>query len=159
MVKRNQKSAITQILLALVPYTKQNLLLSFSPHRFFNELEKTSSYSAPSLRTAFSRGKKDGVFAINKDRVSLSLKARQVVQPYIAQQLSGGGQLMVIFDIPEDFSDRRRKLRLLLRQFGFKQIQQSVWMSNQDSREVLFDSILDLDIADWVQLYEAVRID
>jgi DNA-binding transcriptional regulator PaaX len=153
-----EKSALTQILLALVPYTKQNLLLTFKPNLFFNELEKTSNKSASTLRVAFSRAKENKLFTIDNDRVSLSLKGRQIVQPLIAKKLVGGGQLMVIFDIPEDSADLRRKLRLLLIQLQFKQVQQSVWMSDMDYRTILADSIKDLGLQDWVQLYEAARV-
>lgn len=156
--KQHRKSALTQILLALVPYTRQNLLLSFKPNQFFNELEKISDQSLPTLRVAFSRAKENKLFTIDNDRVSLSLKGRQIVQPFIAQKLDGNGQLMVIFDIPEDSADLRRKFRLLLIQLQFEQVQQSVWMSNKDYRAILDDSIIDLGLQDWVQLYEAARI-
>jgi DNA-binding transcriptional regulator PaaX len=153
-----EKSALTQILLALVPYTRQNLLLTFKPNQFFNELEKTSNQSTSTLRVAFSRAKENKLFIIEDDRVSLSLKGRQIVQPFIAQKLAGGGQLMVIFDIPEDSAILRRKFRILLIQLRFKQVQQSVWMSDMDYRAILDDSINDLGLQDWVQLYEAARI-
>jgi len=153
-----EKSALTQILLALVPYTRQNLLLTFRPNLFFNELEKTSGQSASTLRVAFSRAKENKLFVIDNDRVSLSLKGRQITQPFIAKKLAGGGQLMVIFDIPEDSADLRRKFRLLLIQLQFKQVQQSVWMSDKDYCAILADSIKDLGLQDWVQLYEAARI-
>lgn len=159
MVRTKEKSALIHVLLALVPYTRDNLLLVFSPNRFFNELEKSSSHSASSLRTAYSRAKKDNIIAVEKSRITLSIKARQIVQPFVANKLSGGGQLMVIFDIPEVYANRRRQLRSILRSLGFKQIQQSVWSTSNDHRLVVFDTILDLDLADYVQLYEAARID
>jgi len=154
----HNKSALIQILLAFVPYTKQNLLLSFKPNQFFNELEKTSDYSKATLRVAFNRAKDRRLVTINNDQVSLSLQGHQIIQPFIAKQLAGDGQLMVIFDIPEDYADRRRKFRLLLRQLQFKQVQQSVWMSDKDYRAILADSIKDLGLQDWVQLYESARI-
>lgn len=153
-----EKSALTQILLALVPYTEQNLMLAFKPNRFFDELERTSGFSTPTLRVAFSRARKSKLFEIDDDRVVLSLKGRQIIQPFIAKKLDSGGQLMVIFDIPEDLAGLRRKFRLLLVDLQFKQIQQSVWMSDKDHRKILADSINDLGLDDWVQLYESARI-
>lgn len=153
-----EKSALTQVLLALVPYTKQNLMPSFKPDRFFEELKKTSGCSIPTLRVAYSRAKDHRLILTDGNKISLSLKGRQIVQPYVAERLDGGGQLMVIFDIPEDSAELRRKFRLLLRQLGFSQIQQSVWMSNQDHRQILVDSINDLGLQGWVQLYESARI-
>lgn len=159
MVHTKEKSALVHVLLALVPYTRDNLLLVFSPNRFFNELEKSSHHTMSSLRTAYSRAKQDNTIAVEKGRVTLSIRARQIIQPYTAKKLASGGELMVIFDIPEDYADRRRKLRNILRSLGFKQVQQSVWSSENDHKRVLFDTILDLDLADYVQLYEASRID
>lgn len=156
--EKHEKSALTQILLALVPYTRQNLLLTFKPNQFFNELERTSNHSTSTLRVAFSRAKENKFITLENDQVSLSLKGRQIVQPFIAQKLTGNGQLMVIFDIPEDSADRRRKFRLLLRQLQFKQVQQSVWMSDKDHREIIVDSIKALGLQEWVQMYESSRI-
>lgn len=81
-----------------------------------------------------------------------------MVQPFISKKLEGGGRLMVIFDVPEEHADRRRKFRSILRQLKFVQIQQSVWMSENDYREVLFESIQELHLHDWVELYEAALI-
>jgi DNA-binding transcriptional regulator PaaX len=153
-----EKSALTHILLALVPYTKQNLLLTFKPNLFFNELEKTSNQSESTLRVAFSRAKENKLFVIDNGKVFLSLKGRQIIQPFIANKIAGNGQLMVIFDIPEDSANIRRKFRLLLIQLQFRQVQQSVWMSDKDHRSIIADSITDLGLQDWVQLYEAARI-
>lgn len=157
-VVHREKSALTQILLALVPYTEQNLMLTFKPNRFFDELERTSGFSTPTLRVAFSRARNNKLFEIDNERVVFSLKGRQIIQPFIAKKLGGGGQLMVIFDIPEDSAGLRRKFRSLLIELQFKQIQQSVWMTDKDYREFLADSINDLGLDDWVQLYEAARI-
>ena len=149
---------MVQVLLALIPYTRQNFLLAFKPNQFFNELEKTSNYSDKTLRVTFSRAKNQKLFTIKNDQISLSLHGNQIVQPFIAQKLSGNGQLMVIFDIPEDYANLRRKFRNLLRQFQFKQIQYSVWMSDKDCRIILSESIKELGLQNWVQLYESARI-
>lgn len=154
----SEKSALTQLLLAFVPYTKQNLLLTFKPNRFFDELEQTSGYSVSTLRVAYSRAKDHRLIVVDNNKISLSLKGRQIIQPFIAEKFDGGGQLMAIFDIPEDSAELRRKFRLLLRQLGFSQIQQSVWMSDSNHKQILIDSINDLGLQGWVQLYESTRI-
>lgn len=155
---RRDKSALTQVLLALVPYTRQNLMLVFKPNRFFDELENTSGYSIPTLRVAYSRAKDHRLVMVDGNKIALSLKGRQIIQPFVAEKLESGGQLMVIFDIPEDSAELRRKFRLLLRQLGFTQIQQSVWMSGFNHKQIIIDSIKDLGLDGWVQLYESARI-
>lgn len=65
---------------------------------------------------------------------------------------------MVIFDIPEDNAALRRQLRGSLRKLEFEQIQQSVWMTKYDHRQILEEIIDLLGLHDCVQLYEAARI-
>lgn len=159
MVKDNpEKTAMMHVLLGFIPYTEENLMLTFKPNIFFNELEKTSKKSTKNLRQAFNRAVGKQLINIGKDRAFFSIRGRQLIQPFIAKKLKSGGKLMVSFDIPEDYSDLRRKLRFLLRELKFKPVQQSVWISDMDHRKILLDSIKDLKMQDWVQLYEAARI-
>lgn len=156
--KGKEKRIISKILLALLPYTNQNILLIFRPNQFFDELERKSGYDKAKLRSTYSRMKREKVITITDNQIALSLKAKQIVQPFIAKKLMSSARLMVIFDIPEDHADRRRRFRYLLRHLGFIQIQQSVWMSDKDYREIIFESIVEIEITDWVQLYEASKI-
>ncbi len=156
---RQGKSALIHILLGLVPYTRQNMQLTFHPHRFFNELERLSGYSEKTLRVSLYRAERRGlVTRSTTGQMGLSLEARQAIQPFIAQKLRGGGKLMVIFDVPEEMAAARRRLRQTLQQFQFRQIQRSVWMSDMDSREVLRETIDNLCLQPYVQLYEAARL-
>lgn len=149
-------SVIVYILKALVPYTKQNLQLAFNPSEFFNELEQASGVSRRTLIQTYARAKKKNLIEGDHEP-SLTLKGRQHVQPYIAKSLDGA-QLMVIFDIPESHGEQRRQLRTLLHYLGFSQVQRSVWMSPNDHTDVLNDTLVDLRLGDWVQIYEVSRI-
>jgi hypothetical protein len=153
-----EKSLIKELLLALVPYTRQNTLLVFKPNQFFNELERNSGYPKDKLRKTYYRAKQEKIITIDRDRPILSLKGRQIVQPFIANKLSNNAQLMVIFDIPEEYAGRRQRLRNLLKQLDFKQIQLSVWMSDKDHQAIIFESIVELELQQWAQVYEASRI-
>lgn len=153
-------SALTYVLLGLIPYTNPNLKLAFRPHQFFNDLEQISRLSRRTLQAAYYRGRSRGLITSPDEKnISLSLPARRIVQPFIAKRLSNGGQLMVIFDIPEDFAGKRTQLRRLLRELGFHQIQLSVWMSDMDHTDLLRDTIRELYLDNWVQIYEAARIE
>jgi len=154
----SKNSALYQILLALVPYTRQNMLFVFKPSQFLDDLEKTSNYSHNVLCNAYQRAKTKKMFQIDNKIISFSLEGRQIVQPFIASYLINGGQLMVIFDIPEVHANLRRNFRTLLRYLQFKQIQQSVWMTDMDHRAILIDSINEIGLQDWVQIYESARI-
>lgn len=152
------KSPLLYVLLGLVPYTKQNLLLSFQPNQFFNELEKTSKYSKEVLRKAYYRAEHRGLVKITDVTIELSLPARQQIQPFVAQKLGNNARLMVIFDIPEERAQLRRQLRAVLRQLDFQQVQQSVWVSDYDHKDLLLEIIEDIQAGEWIQLYEAARL-
>lgn len=146
------------ILLALVPYTKQNLTLSFHPSTFFNELEKSSGYSKHTLRVAFGRAKKSNLITNRDGDISMSLQARRLVQPFVAEKLGEGAELMVIFDIPESSANIRRNLRLLLIELKFHQIQRSVWVTDMDHTQLIREAVDEFGANDWVKLYEAAPI-
>lgn len=152
------KSPLLYVLLGLVPYTKQNLLLSFQPNQFFNELEKTSEYSKEALRKAYRRAERRGLVKTTGTTIEFSLPARQQIQPFVAQKLDKNASLMVIFDIPEERSQLRRQFRAVLRQLDFQQTQQSVWVSDFDHKDFLLEIIEDIQAGEWIQLYEAARI-
>ena len=157
MVASSKESASIAILLALIPYTEQNIKLTFHPSDFFDYLERTSGYPRTTLQQSYARLKTRGL--VTGDKLpQLTAKGRRYVQPHIAQELGGNAQLMVIFDIPEDFGEQRRRLRNLLRQLGFTQTQRSVWMSRQDHAPVLKEMIGELGLGGWVELYEVVQL-
>ena len=154
---KKPNSALAYVLKALVPYTRPNLLLTYKPHLFFRELEHTSGYSRPTLRTALWRARKSGL--VTADTVPrLTARGRQKLQPFVAQKLRSNAKLLVIFDVPEARAPVRRQFRLLLRSLEFRQIQLSVWMTEYDHREVIMEAINELSLHDEVQLFEAARL-
>lgn len=152
---RQPESALTYVLLGLVPYTRPNLLLTFKPGAFFAELAKRSGVQEKTLRRTYERARQQKLIAVDENTLTLSLKARQKVQPFIASQLAGA-QLMVIFDIPETEAHRRRQLRSVLRELSFRPIQQSVWLSDMDHRAIILETVEELRLNDWVQVFEAL---
>jgi CRISPR-associated endonuclease Cas2 len=60
---------------------------------------------------------------------------------------------MVIFDVPEEFAGARRRLRRTLQQWGFEQIQKSVWMTDRDHVDSVQRIIDELGLDNDVQLY------
>jgi len=158
ILKQKQASVLKTVLLALIPYTKQNLQLVFKPNLFFDELEKTSGLPKQSIRLSYRHAFNKKIIRIENGQIKLSLKARQIIQPFIAKKLNKDAQLMIIFDIPEQYAGRRQRLRNLLKQLDFKQIQLSVWSTNMDYREIIFESIAEIRIKKWVELYESAKI-
>jgi len=62
---------------------------------------------------------------------------------------------MLVFDIPEDERHKRDRLRLLLRELSFEQVQKSVWTSENDHRDYIRAEIHDFGLDEYVQLYES----
>jgi len=154
-----RKSVTTELLLALIPYTRQNLMLTFHPNAFFNELERIGNYSHKSIKQAYYRAKRNRLIRVEAGQVVLSEAAKQRIAPYIAKKLIGNVQLMVIFDIPEEKAYIRRNLRTLLVELKFRQIQRSVWVTDMDYRQILKDFISEYHAKDWIKIYEAAPLD
>jgi CRISPR-associated endonuclease Cas2 len=150
-------SALVYVLKGLLPYTRQNLLLTYKPSRFFYELSQQSGHSQAALRSAFRRAEHAGLIT-NSTVPALTAKGRQKLQPFVAEKLGRNAKLLVIFDIPESAAHLRRELRALLRKLGFNQVQLSVWITSYDHREVITEAIEELGLAKYVEMYEAARI-
>lgn len=145
------------VLKGLIPYTRENMLLSFRPGRYFDELEEVSGYPKQTIKTAYYRAKKSGY--IEKGTSSrLTNLGNQKLQPFLAKKLRGGGKLMVIFDIPREHNGLRRQFRALLKEWGFIKIQQSVWATSFDHVESVRTAVDELGLQDYVQLYEAAKL-
>lgn len=158
-MSKRQHPALVYVLKALLPYSREGMLLAFKPNRFFNELERLSGYPNKTLRNAYQRGAKSGLIQANPRKAPrLTARGRDRLQPFIATKLPNGGKLMVIFDIPEAASATRRQFRLNLRRLEFKQVQQSVWITRYDQRKIVEQIVSELGLTDCVQLYEAARL-
>lgn len=62
---------------------------------------------------------------------------------------------VVSFDIPEKASNSRKQLRLLLKQAGFKRLQQSIWVSRADTLAVVAEFVRQVKAQHWVNVYYA----
>lgn len=153
-----ERSPLIYVLIGLIPYSKPNLLLTYRPNQFFRELEKISKYKQSTLRSAHWRAQRQGLVIKREDLITLTAKGRLKVAPFVAKKFSGQGQLMIIFDIPEDQSSKRQKFRQVLKEWQFKQIQKSVWSTNKDYRDELMELIKQLNLDGYVQLYESSRL-
>lgn len=66
---------------------------------------------------------------------------------------------IVAFDVPQTHTLIRNIFRRRLKEFGFKQLQKSVWISKTDCTDLLREYIKDLGIAKWVSVLEAENVD
>lgn len=148
------------VLEAFIPYTKANLLLSFKPSMFFDELEKKSGRHKRSLQSAYYRAIDRGLIEIDHQGIPrLTDKGHRKTKVYRPQRLKFGAHLIVIFDIPEEERYKRRRLRMLLRELSFRRVQQSVWETKYDHREYLRAEIAEMHLQEYVRVYEAAAIE
>lgn len=143
------------IIEGFIPYTKANLLLSFKPYAFFNELEKKHRINSRTVRSAYYRLIQRGYIELQDGRPQLTAKGRAKASLYSPQKLQGNAWLLVSFDIPEGERHKRSHLRLLLRELSFTKIQQSLWATKFDYREYLLAEITEHALEDYVIIFEA----
>ncbi len=147
------------VLKGLVPYTQENIKLSFKPSLFFKDLERISGKKPSSLKNAYYSAKQDGLIRFDDNgNPYLSEQAQQKISPLQSKKLGSGAHLMVIFDIPEAERYKRRQFRRLLQALSFTQIQKSVWESPEDHKNIIHEAISDMKLADYVVMYEALKI-
>jgi len=156
--KVKQKSALIFVLKALIPYSQENMLLAFKSNRFFNELEEVSNYKRKTLESALKEAERRNYVQASPNLVKLTQEGQNLLRPFVAQHLPNGGQLMVIFDIPEQKAVARAQLRRVLHSWHFNQVQKSVWVTSYDHRQSLKDLIKELGLTDYVRAFECAEI-
>jgi DNA-binding transcriptional regulator PaaX len=149
--------AMIFMLRGLLPYTNENVLLSFKPSTFFYEMSKVSGHSEAALRNAYYRARKQDLFSGNKIP-RLTEKGLRKIAPFVAKKLGKDARLIVIFDIPEHRVAVRHSFRSLLKNLGFTMIQQSVWVTDTDHRKIVIEAIRDLGIETCVEVHESLRL-
>ncbi|MBI5466556.1 MAG: CRISPR-associated endonuclease Cas2 [Candidatus Kerfeldbacteria bacterium] len=91
------------------------------------------------------------------DRLVYHLTAKGVEKTLITKlrqsPKSKYGYTVVIFDVPESQNLVRRQLRWLLRQGGFKMLQQSVWITSANTYPLLKDFIIKMKLQSWVNVF------
>jgi len=142
----------------MVPYSKENLMLGFKPSKFFNELEKVSGHKQSTLKNAYWRGQRQGFIDSFGQQPKLTAKGMDEIKPFLAKHLDSHARLMVIFDVPEEKRVARHRLRMLLKSWGFEQIQKSVWATDMDYRELLVEEVGELGLEGCVEIYESLRL-
>ena len=153
-----EDSPLLYVLKALVPYTSANLNLAYKPNKFFNELEKLSSKNQKSLKTAYNRAVDKGLIELdNNDNPKLTEKGIRSLAPFEAKYIKGS-KLLVIFDIPEADRWQRDRLRSTLREFKFKQIQRSVWVTDVDCIKYIKEELKYLKLHDEVKVFESKEL-
>lgn len=154
------KSSLHYILSGLIPYTEANIKLSFKPNAFFNDLEKLDKIYAnkSTLKTAYYRAINNGFIKLDsRKNPKITKKGISKLELFEPEKLKNAN-IMVIFDIPENFRGKRSQLRLLLIELKFVQIQKSVWVTRYEIRDYLQSEIERMKIKKFIKIFEAIEV-
>jgi DNA-binding transcriptional regulator PaaX len=97
----------------------------------------------------------DRLMYILTDKGRLSALKEQI---RIADDRNDGKIVLVSFDIPEQESVIRKKLRILLRDCGFERIQNSLWGSKQDVGIQVAELIKEMHGQKWIRVFLSSEI-
>lgn len=151
-MKQTSKNILKELLIALVPFTENNLLITFKPSRFFYELEKKTNANRNTLAATMSRAKKNGLLKIDDEGVPvLTWRGKTKINLALGDKLKKQ-KLVVIFDIPENQSSKRRELRAYLYSQNFRYMQKSVWATQYNVIDELLEVIAELGLGRYVKV-------
>ena len=160
--KPRKESAKIFILKSLIPYTEANLMLAFKPNLFFNELEKISRHKRRALEAAMREAERQKLIELKNKQNQIVIRLTEIgqktVRPFVAEKLGNSAKLMIIFDIPEDMSLVRARLRRVLRSWNFAQVQKSVWITSYDHKQSVDELVKELGIEPYTRLYECLAL-
>lgn len=152
------KSALFFILKSLIPYSRENMMLSFKPAHFFNELERTSTHKRRTLENALTEAQRRNLVHREANLIKLTETGIKTVKPFIAKRLPSSVKFMVIFDIPEEKAVARARLRRILREWNFEKVQQSVWVTSYNHIVSVKELVAELEIEPYVVLFECTEL-
>lgn len=151
-------TSLSFIIRGLIPYTRENILLSFRPSQFFFELSKQSNKNVETYKSAYYRAINKGYIELGEDGVPrITDKGQKYIKVFEPKKLKKS-KVMVIFDIPESDRWKRSRLRLSLKEYRFVQIQKSVWVSEYDCIDLFKSEIDHLKLKEDVRIFEVSEI-
>lgn len=154
-----KRSKTTQVLLTILEGAVDSGILLYdfanNPHHYAYGTPNLDRYS---LYHIVHRLKEKGWVETSRNEgkilVKLSLKGKRQLE--MEKMLSNndwdGKWRVVVFDIPEKYRKVRDVFRRRLKEWGFKHMQKSVWMSKKDISEPLREFVKELGIEKWVSV-------
>lgn len=165
IVMRVKNSLGKNILLAIEKSVTGYLTLEdfvYNPHKFLYGYPR--DYSRSRLVQAIKRLREKGFIEfINEEKLILKLTDEgfnfQIKEKIKTSDDKWDGKWrLVVFDIPEKRRTARDLLRIRLKEWGFRQLQKSIWICKKDCTQVIRKFIADLGIGEWVIVIESDNI-
>lgn len=150
--KRRRKQYVRQAVLATIGTAGALAVMAVAPNIFLalpHIMGKQRYKLAFQTRTAIGRLAVKGhirfversgrkyVEITDAGRRALALEEARASGPARAKRRWDGRYRMVVFDIPEKRKGVRERLRRLMHEFGFLQLQKSIWISPYDCEELI----------------------
>jgi DNA-binding transcriptional regulator PaaX len=123
-------------------------------------------YTERSFKNAIYNLKKDGLInKSNAGEISITVKGKKLLSKIKRETFPAGQYVkdksvssdkslkIIIFDIPEKERQKRNWLRSVIRNLGFKQLQQSVWAGNSSIPEDFIEDLDSLNLLDFVEIF------
>lgn len=152
--KTSRPSVLKEVLKAFIPYSRNNLMLSYSPNKFFTELEAKTGSSKRTISSTLSRAKRDNLIFEQDNMIGLTWRGK-IKAAYKPTIKNPNGLTLVIFDIPEEQKQDRYLLRCYLKMMNFKLIQKSVWGSEYEASNELKEVLSELNLRKFVVVFDA----
>jgi CRISPR-associated endonuclease Cas2 len=119
-------------------------------------LESISNTNKANLKNAYYRAIKKGLIELNNNNIPrLTSKGEKAAKLYEPAKLKKNSRLLLIFDIPKAQRWKRDRLRTILKDFRFEQIQKSVWECKYDFLEIILAELKSKKLEQYIILYEA----
>lgn len=158
---RIKKGSVSDlILLALEKAASEEILGTFSysaQMKYIKNLPNLSTVKKPTLSQAIRRLRNNGLLEQEKSHEGeVALRLTQIGRDFIGVKEEWDGKYRVIvWDIPENKRRLRDLLRRKLKEWEFKDLQKSVWVSKRNVANKLRKLILELEMEKWVVVFES----
>ena len=148
------------ILLALEKAADEEVLGMFSysaQMKYIKNLPNLSSVKKSTLSQAIRRLRKNGFLEQEKSHErEVVLRLTEIGRDFVGIKKEWDGRYrVVVWDIPENKRRLRDLLRRKVKEWEFKKLQKSVWVSKRNVADKLRKLILELEMEKWVVVFES----
>lgn len=105
--------------------------------------------------------KSDGLIYSAKGKLTIAQAGREALGNHLPRrdyQSAGDGNLkIIIFDVPEKYSSKRKWLRRVLLSLGFSMLQKSVWAGKKRLPVGFLEDLKETNLIDYVDIFEITK--
>jgi len=147
------ESALT-LLIRFFSSQKSNIKQDELTEYFNNHLEGSGISKRRISRISYELKRQNYVEIGKGDSVKLTDKAKiKMIDKYVSQHIKDGKRRLVSFDIPETKRRQRNAFRRSIKKMGFRQIQKSLWVCDQNIGDLVEISAKEFKIEEYVAYF------